>query len=260
MAKPKTDDTTALAPVGATATALATREGADAKDTRGKENFDQKDLVLPRLALVQRTSPEIDPDSDRYIPGAKFTDMVNSLTRENYGAGPVLVLPLGMRKRAMVFGEGGTVLDFDVPLSVDPETGEFEDDRLRFTGVGDKRQKPVATLFYEFPVLIVGQGRQDIAVLSLKGTQLKAARDFATIINYRKGASWEGQYEVRSTRKDFPKGPAALFAIRPAGPAATADAEAAERAYRLLQSKNVVTDMTGANDGDDEAGDGRVPF
>jgi hypothetical protein len=238
MSRTKPDEpTTALAPIPTVNQTLATRAGADATDTRGKEHIDKGDMILPSLRLVQRTSPEIDPDADRYIEGAKFTDMINSLTRENYGNGPITVLPLGLRKRAIEFGDGGVVIDRNVPIDVDDE-GNFLDSRLTF--VDD--QKPTATLFYEFPCLIVGGGRQDLAVLSMKGTQIRAGKELATIINYRKGPSWEGAYTVTSVRKDFPKGPAAQFVVRPAGPAMAEDAAEAERYYQMMQTRTVVVD------------------
>lgn len=246
--------------------ALATRARETAGTGQGTENLDTADLVLPRLALVQRTSDEIDATTDKYIPGATFTQMFNSLTRELYGNGPIRILSLGLpRKRAIQFDENKKVVDRDVPLAVDPNTLEYVDARMRFTKNAEgKDVKPQATLFYEFPVLIVSDGRRDLAVMSMKGTQIKAAKDLISVINYRGGAAsgkdvWDGAYTVTSVKKDFPKGPAAHFVVVPSGASTDAEAEIAKTLFAMLQTKNVRVDDDGL-DGDEGQADEKVPF
>ncbi len=220
--------------------ALATRatEGAVGQGRgRGKENLDTKDLIIPRLDIVQRTSGVLDPTNDKYIAGAKFADMVNSLTKDNYGNGPVTILSLGLpRKRAVQFEEGGgKVIDRNVPLDYDVENNRYVDPRLNFDG--DKR--PVATLLYEFAVLVCVNGQYDLAMLTMKGTQIRAAQEFITILNYRRGDTWDGRYTVTSVAKSFPKGPSGQFVIRPAGPSSDEDAAEAEVYFKMLSTKNV---------------------
>ena len=52
---------------------------------KGNENVTQDDITVPVLVLVQANSPQTIKKSDAYIVDCSAGDMINSLTRENYG-------------------------------------------------------------------------------------------------------------------------------------------------------------------------------
>ena len=54
-------------------------------EARGNENVGTDDLVIPRLILLQKISPELDKNEASYIEGAEAGQFANSLTREVYG-------------------------------------------------------------------------------------------------------------------------------------------------------------------------------
>ncbi len=225
--------------------AMATRQNADIMDKRGKENIGKEDIRVPRIAIAQKTSPEIVRGEERFIEGVEFTHLFNTLTREGYGNGPLTIVPILNRKRAMEFDDEQKIVDFDVP--VDFKDGRYVDDRLNFNEETD--EKPRATLFYEFVVLVVrGDEAPELALLSLKTTQVRTAQDFLTIIKGRKGASWDGQYKLSTTRKKFPKGDAGVYKILPAGPTPDDIAAYAEAMYEGLKDKNIVTDADASAD------------
>jgi hypothetical protein len=237
------ETTTALAPQTAGfGGALAVRQTADATDKRGKEGLGSEDMILPRLAIAQRTSPEILRGDEKFIEGLEFGQMFNTLTRESYGNGPVRFVPLQVRKRAIEFDENQKVVDFDVPLN---------DPRLAFGADG---QKPVATLFYEI-VLVIDRDDEtpQLAVLSLKGTQLRTAREFVTLMKMRSGAAWDGAYTIKSATKTYPKGPAGVFKILPSGAPSDDLAAFAEAMYETVQTKNVVTDIDTSREEPDDS-------
>lgn len=214
---------------------LAVAEGADRNDRRGKENIDTEKLILPRISGAQKTSPEVDPDSDRYIPGLKLYEMFNSLTQENYGNGPLKFAVI--RKlpfKAMQFDENNNVVDFNVPKG---------DSRLNFTeGVKDGkpvRTKPVATEFREYLVVLESG---EIAALSFKSTQIKVADKLDSFLNFRMGASWMGLYSLTSKGKTFTKGAATQFNVVPAGPTPLPLLKLAEEAFEMTKHRAVEVD------------------
>lgn len=50
-------------------------------DVSGSEDVGKDDIVIPRLAIIQAISPELDESDPLYIPGAKAGMMFNTLTR-----------------------------------------------------------------------------------------------------------------------------------------------------------------------------------
>lgn len=213
-------------------TALAVADGADRNDRRGKgEQVDTKDLILPRLAAAQKTSPQIDPDKPEYLEDLKLYEMFNSLTGEVYGRGPVkFVVVRKLPRKAMQFDSDNKVVDFDVP---------WDDARCEFTaGEDGKRNKPVAIRFYEYLILLESG---DIAVLSLKSTQVKTAKKLNSFIEFRAGASWLGMYAITSSPKPFGAFTAANFEVRPAGITPATLISAAEDAFKNTEGKKIDT-------------------
>jgi len=51
---------------------------------QGNENVGTDDLAIPRLDLIQQLSPQIDPNSPKFIEGAKLGHIFNSLTGDVY--------------------------------------------------------------------------------------------------------------------------------------------------------------------------------
>ena len=156
--------------------ALAVSSKVDRNDARGTENIGADDITLPRLAVAQKTSPQLEPDKNDYIDGLRLFEMYNSLTGERYGNGPVEIVVVRLDKKGMQFDKDNNVVDFDVPL---------DDSRLKFTtGPNGERIKPVATLFYNFIVLIGDEAEP--AVFSLKGTGVKTAKKLNSLIQIRR--------------------------------------------------------------------------
>lgn len=137
----------------------------------GTEGITAKDIKLPRLAIAQSTSHEIQPQDPLYIPGLTPGVLFNDFTKQSYGSGPIFFIPVRRDVKAIEFiplKEGGGVKDMNVPL---------DDPRLEWTtgptGPNGQigRVPPAATKFTEFPCLILlDGGRTEPAVFSMKET------------------------------------------------------------------------------------------
>lgn len=228
------EPTTAVATVrvlSETQAALATIDGADEKDYRGKENIESTDVILPFLAIVQKTSPQIEPDNEKYIEGAKFLDIFNSLTGEVYEQ-PVTFIPIVLRKHAIEFhpfDDGGGVKDRNVP---------WDDDRCEFHG----DDKPLATRFYDWACLLVPS--MELVVISFKSTNIGVAKQFQQILNMRKGAAFAGQYRIKTVSAESNGKKYGKFGIVPAGKPTDENYAFAETLFEGLKGKVIVTDHT----------------
>jgi len=143
----------------------------DVEGPKGRENIQREDLTLPRLALAQALSPQVDRGDDNYIEGLSNGDLFNSLTREAYGQGPVPVLIVRVEPvRWMEFDEKDRtlILDRNVPVG-DPRTKWGEDGT-----------PPRATKFMDF--LALHAETAEPLGLSFKSTSIKAGKDINTFI------------------------------------------------------------------------------
>lgn len=209
-------------------------EGKDTENL-GTENIHEEDILIPRVAIVQKTSKEIEEGTPRFIEGAKFLDLFNSVTRKVYGRGPLhFVVLRADRPRGVQFrplDEGGGIIDPNVPLN---------DERMQFGAVDPatgKATKPLATKFYDFIVLILsGLDLSDpvanIAAFSFKSTGIKAAKTLNMLITQRgPKALYKGVYEVSTAMDSNASGAFGVYKIKNAGwlkPGSPAEVLAAE--------------------------------
>lgn len=233
MAKGK-DTTEALAVrTNGPSEALATAEGYDRADTRGKEGIGSGDVTLPFIAIVQKTSKQIDPTESKYIEGAKFLDLFNSITNENYGAGPIEFIPLVLKKHAIEFNpyeSGGGIADRNVP---------WDDVRCQFNG----DEKPTATRFYDWAVILIKpSGDLELVVLSFKSTNIGVAKQFQQLVQLRQGPAFAAKYAVKSALGKNNFGSFGKFAITPAGKPDADQVTYAEAFFESLKKANIVVD------------------
>lgn len=205
----------ALVPAGMEGMIQAERpEGRDAGDL-GTGHIGRDDVLIPRLALAQKTSPEIDPTSERYIDGLKFTELFHSVSRRTYGNGPLYFSVLRADPPRWVefnpLEAGGGVKDPNVPID-DPRAG-----------FGPNGEKPVATKFYDFIVLLLNDLDQanpleNVVGLSFKSTGIRVARQLNLLITQRGNKLLpKGVYELRSDVAENKNGKFAVYKVKNAG-------------------------------------------
>lgn len=241
---PKTDQLTTAAQ-----SALARPSYIADGDARGTEHLTKDDLQMPRLAVAQKTSHELEPDHPRYIDGLKFLDLFNSLTGEIHGRGPLeFVVVRADPPRYIEFNpleQGGGVKDFNVPPN---------DPRTQFTTDADgKSVPPVATKFYDFIVLML-PSLEPIA-LSFKSSGLKAAKQLNTYMKLRGGPIFAGKYVLTSAMASNAKGAYAVYQIKPAGFVDEQTYHAAEAAFGSFRDRAITVDRGEAHEDEAQPGD-----
>jgi hypothetical protein len=187
--------------------AMAVREEmpdylSDMDSHEGKENITRDDITIPRLALAQKMSPEVDPENaEKFIDGLKIGDFFNTQSKEIYGPGPLEFCVLfAAPPNYIEFNSpepGSGIKDMNVPAS---------DPRTQFTkGPDGKPVKPLATKFYNYIVLLAHN--YELIGLSFKSTGLKVAKNLNLLIDQRKGPIYAGKYMIQSATAQGPKGP-----------------------------------------------------
>ena len=202
-------------------------------DKRGADHFTSDDLRLPRLTIAQKTSKQIEEGTPEYIEGLKFGDLFNDLSSEIYGKDTLqFIIIRADRPRAMEFtplDEGGGVVDFDVPLN-DPRCAWT-------TGEDGKRNKPVATVFYDYVLLLVASG--EMIALSLKSTGLKVAKRLNSMIKLRGAPVFTGLYEVSIAIEKNDAGSYGVYVIKNAGWADEKLAAVGEKEFEAVKDKTI---------------------
>jgi hypothetical protein len=200
------------------------------------QNIGREDVRLPRIAVAQPLSPELDEVHEKYILGLKAGDLFNSVTGEVFGKGPVGVVVVRVEPtRYIEFNPielGGGIKDRNIKAN-DPRTA-----------FGPAGEKPIATKFREY-IAFLSERLEPIG-LSFKGASLSGARDLDTWIKMVFDAKRLPEYATVYALTSV-KGPKAGFnyhvmKVQPAG-AVNERQYAFASAYReSLATKDVVID------------------
>lgn len=185
----------------------------------GMEGMTRDDMKMPRLALAQGLSPQLNPDEPLYIDGLKLGDAFNSLTGEIYGRGPWEIAVVRRDPPRWVEfiprDEGGGVKDLNVPR---------KDPRCEWRTVTDEktgqsvRLPPIATQFYDY--IVVFLATREIIAVSCKSTAIRmTAQPWNSLLMQRTQVKpmFMGKYALRSVMTKNAKGSFAALLVANAG-------------------------------------------
>ena len=204
--------------------AMAVSDLAKAGDTRGTENITQEDKRLPFLAIAQKTSKALDRTEGDYIPDLEFGQMYNSETREVYGEGPLVFIPIVSRKRAHLLTESG----------LNGEEIAFDDPR---TVYDESREKPLARKIYDWVVILVPTF--EMVIVSFYGKSFGAGKSLNGFVDIRK-PSFAGRYTLTTSIGKNEKGSFGKFRVAPAGKPTNDEYLFAEQAFEAMKNANIV--------------------
>lgn len=247
MAKKNSPEETALAETPKNV-GLAPAPDFLVDDRTGTENIGQDDVQMPRLAIAQQMSPQLDEVTDVYMEDLKRGDLFNSVSQQIYGKGPIRFIVIRSDKPRWVEfiprDQGGGIKDFSVPAG---------DPRTKFGADG---KPPIATKFYDFIVMLPDQNNELIG-LSFKGTSIRSAKLLNTMILARKKALYAGVYTVSTASKSNAKGTFYIYDVQNAGWVNEDQHKMAKGYHEAFATKEVKFDREpGSDDGDEFPADG----
>lgn len=151
----------------------------------GLEGTDRDSFAIPFLAIIQKTSPQVDKDSDQYIKGAETGDLLLTSTNELFkDEDGVDVVFCGYRRAflrwAPIDSGGGFKGEISVEeISVLRHNGKIqEQDGRLFADNGDI----IADTRIHYVLVVRPDGTFAPAVMSFKSTQIKKSKMLMTQI------------------------------------------------------------------------------
>lgn len=230
----------------------------DLTPQEGFEEVGQGDIKIPRLALAQALSPQLDETEPNHIPGLEKGDFFNTVTGQNFGPS-VKFVPLLKFSNRIFFRDkkkgGGIICRSDDMKHGSIERGTYEDGiyggdcstcpMARFgTAKNGEGKGTACSEFKNFPVLIVQEsGLVDpasLVIASMKSSALDAAKDLIgkararRLANNQPAPMYAGIYKMVNKPKKYTEGTTLVPIIDNAGWVASGDKQTVKATFDFM--------------------------
>lgn len=217
----------------------------------GFEELDERDFLLPRLAVCQSMSPQRQRSHELYIEGLQEGDFFNTLTGTKIEP-PLAVVPLYLSKSRIKFFplDAGGGIDCSAP---DGKTGGHyasSCEACKHSQWGGEDGRPSCMLFLNVPVLLWPS--EEIIVMSFKSASMKVGKRWASIMRQRGGPAWASRYELSTTAVKNSKGTFYVPTVRPVDYMPEAFINRTQQLFENLRRRNVVIHVEEAAEDDAE--------
>lgn len=213
---------------------------------RGNENVGTEDLTIPRLEIVQAMSKCLKEGSPEYIAGAKPGDLINSVSRRNYGK-EVFVVNCHYAKLWLVwkdYDQGGGFFG----AFPNPSEAQARLDEAVAEGEKEKDLEIVDTPQHLCLLVNVAEGTVDEVMLGLAKTKAKVSREWNTMIRMAGGDRFNRVYRISTAQETNKKNQTYWnYVVSQSGAPAKILHERAEKLCMAVSSgqRKVVMDVKG---------------
>lgn len=224
---------------------LLPKEG---EGSRGRENVDKSDLVLPRLKLLQPLSPEAQ-DEDK---NAEAGHLFNTLTQQDFGSS-IIFIPIVHFKSRIYWrdrdDDSGERIICSASDGLHPKSQEFADlctsckKQVWNNQAKDPKDKaPKCTMLYNFAILIEGEASP--IALSMERSKIKVAKKLLSLITCTGNLDmFAKKYKLGVTKEKNKKGIWYNYDITPVGFVTADEFKVAESTYQSLKDLAVTVDQ-----------------
>jgi len=152
----------------------------------GFEDTNKDDFAIPFLQVLQKMSPQVDPEEDGFIEGAKPGQLVNTVSEELWdGKTGVTVIPCHYERKILEWVPrnkgGGLVAEHDLDKGLLLLDECIQDEQKRDIHPGNGNEFQDTRTHY---VLIVGEdGSYEPAVISMTRTKIRASKKWMSLMN-----------------------------------------------------------------------------
>lgn len=154
----------------------------DMRDGMGFENVTSKDLVIPRLTILQALSPQLQKKKPEYIEGAEMGNFCNTATGDVYEE--LQLIPCSFARIYLEWAprESGKGLVHNHGTNAAILEACEQDEKRRY--FLDNGNQIIETMTF-YCILLTG-GQQQRCFVPLSSTQLKSARKWMTALSAEK--------------------------------------------------------------------------
>lgn len=212
---------------------------------RGSEEVGVKDIILPRIDVLQALSPQIKKTDPQYIEGAEQGIIFNTVSGELYGSS-IVFCPVKFTREFIVWQDRKAGGGFRGAF---PTAEEAEQER-------QMQENPdgheVVETHVHFVLLLHPGGRIEEAVLSMSKSKRKVSRKLNTLVQMIPCDRFGRVYKLSALEVDGPKGEYWSFDVAAMGYASKEVWEKGQDTYNAITRGERAIDRS-VPDGD-EAG------
>lgn len=195
------------------------------------DNITSKDLRLPRIALLQSLSPQVQNEGEKYKPGM----FIDTLTQDILKA-PITFIPSFVFSNVIKWkprAEGGGM----IWKTTNPTPEQLKE--IQWNG----NEKPTADQYIN--VVCTVPGVDVPLILSLCKTSLKAGQTLATLIQLS-GCAWKYNYELDAIKTTNAKGTFYVMRTKRGALSTPEQMTSAAELYEQVKGMSIDTDYEGS--------------
>lgn len=196
-------------------------------------NITAADLRLPRVALLQSLSPQVQNDGEVYKQGMFINTLTQDILKSPISFVPVFIFKNFIKWRPRNEG-GGMVWKTTTPTAAQLKECQF-----------DGANKPTADTSYNAVCLIDGDVTP--VVLSFAKTNIKAGQDLTTLAQLS-GYAWKYKYTLESVKTTNTKG--TFYVMRVKRSLLNENPQEAADLYEQVKGMSIDTDYEGSTNED----------
>lgn len=220
---------------------------------RGFEDADADAYAIPFLAILQKLTPQADPDDAAYVKGAKPGMFMNTVTLELFEE--VELIPCAYQRRFNRWAprdSGGGFKGSFTKSQVDEFEAsgvikQNEEGRWFFADaageVNEKKCDILTDTRMHFCQMVMEDGSLQGVLVSLSRTQLKKSRTWMTNMQQKGGDMWTQAYKATTKLEENDKGKWSGWVIVPSRPTEEEERAACEAFYTSVQAGGVKVKM-----------------
>lgn len=206
------------------------------KGNKGSEDVGARDLILPRVDVLQALSPQIKKSDPNYIPGAEQGMVFNTVTGELYGSS-VQFIPVLFRKEFTVWRMRKAGGGFCGAFRSMEEADKFR------AGLQNPDDHESVESHQHFCILLTEHGPEE-AVFSMTKSKLKVSRALNTLVQIAGVDRFAKAYRMDAVETSSDKGDYWSFKVHPSGFVSKELYERGQGLYEMIKAGAADVDRT----------------
>jgi hypothetical protein len=211
------------------------------KGNAGSEDVTAKDMILPRVDVLQALSPQIKKSDPGYIEGAEQGQIFNTVTGEIYGSS-VTFIPILFRKEYTVWKLRKAGGGFCGAFKTELEGKQF------ISTLPNPDDHECVESHQHFALLLTAHGPEE-AVFSMTKSKLKVSRALNTLIQIASVDRFAKAYRLDAVEATSDKGDYWSLKAHPVGFVSKELYERGKGLYEIIKAGAADVDRSSPDDG-----------